>query len=72
MPLYMAKKGENVSIERITGNDEIKQHLYNLGFVVGSELTVINELDGNLIVSVKDVRIAISREMAKRIFVKPQ
>ncbi|MCH3971722.1 MAG: ferrous iron transport protein A [Oscillospiraceae bacterium] len=67
MPLSMAKAGERVTIRRITGKDEVRQHLAELGFVVDGEVTVVNELGGNLILQVKDSRIALDKSMANRI-----
>ncbi len=69
MPLTMAKAGETNYIKRVGGNDETKRHLETLGFVVGGAVTVISSLNGNLIVNVKDSRVAISREMANKIMV---
>ncbi|MDE7364471.1 MAG: ferrous iron transport protein A [Ruminococcus sp.] len=54
---------------RIGGNPEIKRHLENLGFISGERITVINIVDGNLIVNVKETRVAISREMAQKIMI---
>lgn len=70
MPLTMAKVGEVVTIRRITGKDEVRQHLAELGFVVDTAVTVVAELAGNLIVQVKSSRIAIDRAMATRIIVE--
>ena len=67
MPLTMAKQGETVTIRKITGKDEVRQHLSELGFVVDGEVTVVSELGGNLILQVKDSRIALDRSMANRI-----
>ncbi|HKM32883.1 MAG TPA: FeoA family protein [Oscillospiraceae bacterium] len=69
MPLTFAKAGEINSIKRIGGKDETKRFLNSLGFVEGSEITIVSENAGNLIVNVKDTRVAISREMANRIVV---
>ena len=69
MPLTMAKSGETVTIRKITGKDEVRQHLAELGFVVDSSVTVVSEIAGNLIVQVKDSRIALDRSMANRIMV---
>lgn len=69
MPLTMAKTGETVTVGRITGKDEVRQHLAELGFVVGSNVTVVNEVGGNVIVQVKDSRVALDRTMANRIMV---
>ncbi len=67
MPLTMAKPGETVTIRKITGKDQVRQHLAELGFVVGQAVTVISELGGNLILQVKDSRVALDRAMANRI-----
>ena len=69
MPLSMAKVGETVTIRKITGKDQIRQHLAELGFVVESDVTVVSELGGNLILKVKDSRVALDRTMAKRIMI---
>ncbi len=67
MPLSMAKPGETVIIRKITGRDEVRQHLAELGFVVDAAVTVVSELAGNLILQVKDSRVALDRNMASRI-----
>lgn len=69
MPLGMAKVGETGFIQRITGKDEIRRHLAELGFVVGAQVTVVSENGGNMIISVKDARIALDRTMAMRIMI---
>ena len=69
MPLTMADQGEPVTIHKITGKDDIRQHLAELGFVVDETVTVVSRLGGNLIVQVKDSRIALARDMANRILV---
>ena len=69
MPLTMAKAGETVTIKKITGKDEVRLHLAELGFVVDSEVTVVNEIAGNLIVQVKESRLALDRTMANRIMI---
>ena len=69
MPLTMAKAGESNSITRVGGKEEIRRCLENLGFVVGGDVTVVSENGGNVIVSVKDSRVAISREMANKIMI---
>ena len=69
MPLSLAQVGEENIIERIGGSPEVKRHLENLGFVVGGEVTVVNTLGGNVIVNVKEARVAISKEMAVKIMV---
>ncbi len=69
MPLSMVKAGETVTIRKITGKDEVRQHLAELGFVVDSDVTVVSEIGGNLILQVKDSRIALDRGMANRVMV---
>ena len=69
MPLTLAKPGERVTIRKISGKDQVRQHLAELGFVVDSEVMVINEVAGNLIVQVKDGRVALDKSMAMRIMV---
>lgn len=69
MPLTMAKQGETSYIQKITGKDEVRQHLAELGFVVGERVRVVNKIGGNMILQVKDSRIAISRGMANRIMI---
>lgn len=69
MPLGMASVGETGSIQKITGRDEVRQHLAELGFVVGERVTVVSELGGNMILAVKDSRVAVDRAMAMRIMV---
>ena len=67
LPLMTANVGDTVTIGKITGKDEVRQHLAELGFVVGTEVTIISDPAGNLIVSVKDSRVGIDRAMASRI-----
>ena len=69
MPLTLANVGEEQIIHRIGGNDEVRRHLENLGFVAGGEVTLISSLGGNVIVKVKESRVAISEEMARKIMV---
>ena len=69
MPLSMAGRGEQLTIRKITGKDEVRQHLAELGFVVGEEVRVVSEIGGNLILSIKDSRIALDKTMAMRIMV---
>ena len=69
MPLTVAKTGETVTIRKITGKDEVRQHLAELGFVVDSDVTVVSEIAGNLILQVKDSRIALDRTMANRVMI---
>ena len=63
MPLMLAGIGEENTIKKIGGSPEIKKHLEDLGFVVGGSVTVVNALGGNVIVNVKESRVAISEEM---------
>ena len=69
MPLMFAQVGEENIIKKIGGSPEVKQHLKNLGFVVGGTVKVVNTLGGNVIVNVKESRVAISEEMAKKIMI---
>lgn len=69
MPLSMAAVGETGRIEQITGKDETRLHLKNLGFVPGAPVTIVSQLGGNIILSLMDTRIALSRNMASRILV---
>ena len=69
MPPTMARPGETVVIRKITGSDEVRQHLAELGFVVDESVTVISEMAGNLILQVKDSRVAVDRTMANRIMI---
>ena len=69
MPLNLATLDEEVMIRRIGGSQEVRQHLENLGFVVGGNVTVVTSLGGNIIVNVKESRVAISEEMARKIMV---
>ncbi|MBQ9086034.1 MAG: ferrous iron transport protein A [Clostridia bacterium] len=69
MPLILASVGEEIIVRKVGGSPEVKKHLENLGFVVGGTVTVLQTLGGNVIVKVKEARIAISREMAQKIMV---
>ena len=69
MPLGMANVGDVNIIKRITGHDEVRQHLAELGFVVGAEIKVVSDLGGNLILNVKESRVALDKTMAMRIMV---
>lgn len=69
MPLSLAGVGENNIIKKIGGKPEVKKHLENLGFVVGGNVQIISTLGGNVIVNVKEARLAISEEMARKIMV---
>lgn len=69
MPLTLARPGERVTIRRVTGRDEVRAHLAELGFVADTVVTVVSALAGNLIVQVKDSRVALDAALAGRIFV---
>lgn len=69
MPLYFAEDGCDVLISRITGSDKIRKHLENIGFVVGEKVFVVNKVNENVIVKIKGVSVALSHELAKRIYI---
>ena len=69
MPLNLADPGEKTIIKKIGGSPEVKQHLENIGFGVGGSATIVSSIGGNLIVNVKESRVAISKEMAAKIYV---
>ncbi len=69
MPLTLAAAGEQNTIKKVGGNPQVKKRLEDLGFTVGSTVTVLTSLSGNVIVTVKDTRVAISEEMAKKVLV---
>ncbi len=69
MPLTAAKPGEVHMIKHIGGKEDIKQFLNSLGFVIGAEVIVVNELEGNLIVNIKGTRVAIGKDMAMKIMI---
>ena len=69
LPLTMASQGEPVTIKKIGGKQETKKFLEKLGFVVGGTITVVSEINGNMIVNVKDSRVAIGKDMANKIMV---
>ena len=69
LPLGFAEMNEEVIIRKVGGTPEVKKHLENLGFVPGSEVMILNRVGGNLIVKVKESRIAINEEMARRILI---
>ena len=69
MPLMLAPMGEEQLIHRVGGSPEVKKHLEDLGFVAGGSATVVSALGGNVIVKVKESRVAISEEMARKIMV---
>ncbi len=67
MPLTMARPGDTVTIRKVTGRDEVRQHLAELGFVVDGTVTVVSEIAGNLILQVKESRVALDRTLANRV-----
>ena len=69
MPLTMAKEGEAAEIQRAGGKEDVRRHLENMGFVPGAKVTVISINNGNVIVNIKESRVAISREMANKIHI---
>lgn len=69
MPLSMARAGEENLIKKVGGKEETRRFLENLGFVVGGTVTVVSEIDGNMIVNIKDSRIAINKDMANKIMI---
>jgi len=69
MPIYMAQIGEEYLVKKICGLEETKHHLKNLGFVAGSQVCVVAIMNGNIIVQIKDARVAISKELAGKIIV---
>ena len=69
MPLALAQVGDVNIIKRISGRDEVRQHLAELGFVVGEEVQIVSEMGGNLILAIKGARIALDKTMAMRIMV---
>ncbi len=69
MPLTYANAGEINIIKKVGGKPDVKKHLEDMGFVVGGQVSVINQLGGNVIVKIKDVRVAVSAEMARKIMI---
>ena len=69
MPLYLAEMGEETVIRRVGGSPETKKHLEDMGFTAGGAVTVLNAIGGNLIVKIKESRVAVSREMAAKIMI---
>ena len=69
MPLTMAKVGEPNTIKRIGGREETKKFLENLGFVTGGVVAVVSEISGNMILNVKDSRVALGKDMANKIMI---
>ena len=69
MPLNVVSSGESFLIKKINGKEEVRRFLENLGFVAGAQVSVVSQISGNIIVQIKDSRVAISREMAQKIIV---
>jgi ferrous iron transport protein A len=69
MPLTFAETGREYVIRRVAGNDDVRRHLEELGFVTDGKVTVVNVIQGNVIVNVKNVRVAISRQLTQKIYV---
>ncbi len=69
MPLSMARPGEECTVARVSGKDEVRKHLESMGFVVGAIVTVISDIGGNLIVNIKETRVALDKSLASKIFV---
>ena len=69
MPLVLAETGKDQIIKKIGGSDEVKRHLEELGFTIGGTVTIVNSLAGNVIVRVKESRVAINEDMARRIMI---
>ena len=69
MPLIIAQPGEENVIRKVGGSPEMKKHLEDMGFTAGSAVTVMNTIGGNLIVKVKESRVAVSKEMAAKIMI---
>ena len=69
MPLNVVSSGESFLIKKINGKEEVRRFLENLGFVAGAQVSVVSQISGNIIVQIKDSRVAISREMAQKLIV---
>ena len=69
MPLTFLQAGQSSIITRIGGNPQTRQFLEGLGFVVGTPVRVVNQIDGNVICAIRDTRVAISKQMASKVFV---
>lgn len=69
IPLAFAKVGEKCKIKKISGNDRIRQHLQELGLVVDAVVTIVSSDDGNVIVNVKDVRVALGSDLTTRVMI---
>lgn len=69
MPLVFAKIGQIYKIVKITGKDDVRNHLANLGFVEGVQISIVSEMAGNYIINVRDTRVALDKTLAKRIMI---
>lgn len=69
MPLTMLRSGDTVSIKKISGKDETRRHLEHLGFTAGENVTLVNDMAGNVILGIRGVRVALSKTMASRIMI---
>ncbi|MBP5293600.1 MAG: ferrous iron transport protein A [Clostridia bacterium] len=69
LPLTLAEEGKEYTIRKVSGSPEVKQHLYDMGFVIGGTVTIVTSNSGNVIVNVKNVRIAIGKEMAQKVMI---
>lgn len=69
MPLSLAEIGKEYTIKRVAGNDEVRRHLEEMGFVPDGKVTMVQVIEGNVIVNVKNVRVAISKQLAQKIYV---
>ena len=69
IPLTLANVGDEYTVRKIGGSPEVKKHLENLGFVAGSNVMIVTEMAGNLVVKVKEARVAVSRELAQKIMI---
>ncbi|MCD8212007.1 MAG: ferrous iron transport protein A [Oscillospiraceae bacterium] len=70
LPLAMANVGDTITVSKINGKDEVRQHLAELGFVIGADVYVVNKIGGNLILQIKDSRVAVDQSVATRIMVE--
>jgi ferrous iron transport protein A len=69
MPLTLLKSGESGTVKKITGRDDTRRFLESLGFTVGAPISVVSEISGNMVLSIRDTRVALDKSMAKRIVV---
>ena len=69
MPLYMSQIGKEYLVKKICGLEETKHHLKNLGFIPGAQVSIVSVMCGNIIVQIKDARVAVSKELATKIII---